>query len=88
MSELLSRINIQSKLKYAAIRFEPRGELYAYKTMLDNLEINDLVVVHCKSGFKVVHFYAYIDKDSRATDWIMHKVDQEEYKRLVEGDYE
>lgn len=56
--------------------------------MLDNLEINDLVVVHCKSGFKVVHFYAYIDKDSRATDWIMHKVDQEEYKRLVEGDYE
>jgi hypothetical protein len=89
--DVLKHINRISSKKIAVVMFS-RGTMCYFKTTLDDLEENDMVLVHTKQGYEIAHFYEYTTYEfdvEKAIHWIVQKIDTTEYeenKKLFEED--
>lgn len=78
----------------ALVKF-PRGSFeqeYSYKTDIENLKKDDVLVVQANNSYSIAIFQRYSSSKSRieqATKWIVQKVDVEEFEtKLFLGELE
>ena len=78
----------------ALVKF-PRGSFeqeYSYKTDIENLKKDDVLVVQANNSYSIAIFQRYSSAKSRveqATKWIVQKVDVEEFEtKLFLGELE
>ena len=78
----------------ALVKF-PRGSFeqeYSYKTDIENLKKDDVLVVQANNSYSIAIFKRYSSSKSRveqATKWIVQKVDVEEFEtKLFLGELE
>ena len=59
---------------------------YSYKTDLEDLKVDDVVVVPTNNSYSIAHFSRYSDNKQHvrnATKWIIQKVDIEEFENRM-----
>ena len=65
---------------------------YSYKTDIEDLKKNDVLVVPTNTSYSIAHFSRYSDNKQHiknATKWIIQKVDIEEFEnRMFLGGYD
>lgn len=74
------------EVKIALCYFSGGSKLYAFKTIETNLKLGDKVIVNANDDFSVVTFIDYArtsEMQSKATKWLVQKIDIEEFKEKV-----
>ena len=83
---------LQENIMTVKVRFDSSSKLYTYKTRMTDLEVDDWVVVAPRGQMKVVQIVKIddtpdFDIDSGLRyDWIVQKVNTDEYENLVADD--
>lgn len=70
--------------KFCKVSFDEYSRNYSYKTNLTDLQQGDLVIVPTRDTFKIGTFEEYMEEDSKATRWLVSKVDFTEYNSILE----
>lgn len=86
-------MNVNFTTNICKVTFNPNQEnsnipqtRYSFKvppSLIGNLHVGDLVVVHCKNGFQLARVHEVnCYKDTKASDYIISVVDTEEYENM------
>lgn len=76
----------KEEIKIALCHFSGGTKLYAFKTTEMDLKLGDKVIVNANDDFNIATFIDYArtsEMQSKATKWIVQKIDIEEFKEKV-----
>lgn len=74
------------EVKIALCHFSGGTKLYAFKTTELDLKLGDKVIVNANDDFSIATFIDYArtsEMQSKATKWLVQKIDIEEFKEKV-----
>ena len=80
------KVESKMEIKIAVCHFSGGTKLYAFKTIETNLKLGDKVIVNTNDDFSVATFIDYArtsEMQSKATKWLVQKIDIEEFKEKV-----
>ncbi len=73
-------------IKYIRVKFndfERTDKKYSFITTFNDLEHNDYLVVMTQYGPKTAQFVDYIKSTSKATKWVVSKINLEEHNKRI-----
>lgn len=90
-------MNVNFTTNIVKVTFNPNGEggcltKYSFKvppSLVGKLSKDDLVVVHCKNGYQLARVAEInVYHDTKATEYIVSRIDTEEFKKMKDMENE